>query len=59
MKFLPLAILLCLPACKTTTHYHAEGGKTVVREADPVAIQIAGAAFGRAIVHRYPVDRSK
>lgn len=44
-----LAIMLACPACRTTTEYRPDGGKTVIREADPVAIKFAGQIVGGAI----------
>lgn len=45
-----LAVALC--SCRTTTEYRPDGGKTVIREADPIVFKFAGQAIGQAIAIR-------
>lgn len=54
-----MAAFFCLvfTGCRTTTEYSPDGGKTVIREADPLAIKLAGRAAAMALA--YPVTRQK
>jgi len=49
IRTLAALALLALTACRTTTEYRPDGGKTVIREADPLALKFAGQVVGGAI----------
>jgi len=40
---------LLATGCRTTTEYRPDGGKTVIREADPLAVGLAGTFIGGAV----------
>jgi hypothetical protein len=42
-------VTLAFTGCRTTTEYRPDGGKTVIREADPMAIKLAGTFIGGAV----------
>lgn len=58
MKFLPFILCVLVPSCTTTTTYHQDGGKVVVKQVDDRLYLLASKGI-ELIAYQYKIEAKK